>query len=85
MMKVKEEFDYERLSRKLESQVDHLTKEIDRQQKLRDNYKNEMEKKIKEFQGSFVEEENRLIARSEVVSLILRFLSLLLLLTNMLL
>ncbi|KNA07435.1 hypothetical protein SOVF_171950 [Spinacia oleracea] len=67
MMKVKEEFDYERLSRKLESQVDHLTKEIDRQQKLRDNYKNEMEKKIKEFQGSFVEEENRLIARSEIL------------------
>lgn len=67
VMKVKEEFDYERLSRKLETQVDHLTKEIDRQQKLRDNYKNEMEKKIKEFQCSFNEKEKRLIARSEIL------------------
>ncbi|KMT08135.1 hypothetical protein BVRB_6g143820 isoform C [Beta vulgaris subsp. vulgaris] len=67
VMKVKEEFDYERLSRKLESQVDNLTKEIDRQQKLRDNYKNEMEKKIKVFQDSFLEEEKRLIARSEIL------------------
>ncbi|CAO2828538.1 unnamed protein product [Amaranthus hypochondriacus] len=67
MMKVKEEFDYESLSRKLESQVDHLTKEIDRQQKMRDNYKNEMEKKIKEYQSSFVEEEKRLVASSKIL------------------
>lgn len=67
VMKVKEEFDYESLSRKLESQVDHLTKEIDRQQKLRDNYKNEMEKKIKEYQCSFTEKEKKLVARSEVL------------------
>ncbi|XP_021727378.1 kinesin-like protein KIN-UC isoform X1 [Chenopodium quinoa] len=67
VMKVKEEFDYERLSRKLESQVDHLTEEIDRQQKMRDKYKNEMEKKIKEFQRSSAEEEKRLIARSEIL------------------
>ena len=70
MMKVKEEFDYESLARKLESQVDNLTKEIDRQQKLRDNYIGQMEKKLKECQLSFVEAEKSLIARSEVVSLL---------------
>ncbi|KAL2922589.1 Kinesin-like protein KIN-UC [Bienertia sinuspersici] len=65
VMKVKEEFDYESLSRKLENQVEHLTKEVDRQQKLRDNYKNEMEKKIKECQNSSMEKEKKLVSRSE--------------------
>lgn len=67
VMKVKEEFDYESLSRKLESQVDNLTKEVDRQQKLRDNYVNEMEKKLKECQRSFAEAEKSLVARSEIL------------------
>lgn len=66
-MKVKEEFDYERLARRLESQVDSLTKEIDRQQKLGDNYISQMEKKLKECQLSFVEAEKRLVARSEIL------------------
>ena len=70
MMKVKEEFDYERLARKLASQVDSLTKEIDRQQKLGDNYISQMEKRLKECQLSFVEAEMRLVARSEVVALL---------------
>ncbi|KAL8130611.1 hypothetical protein V2J09_019766 [Rumex salicifolius] len=67
MVKMKEEFDYESLCRKLESKVDNLTKEIDRQQKLRDKYINEMEKKLKECQHSFAEAEKSLVARSEMV------------------
>jgi len=34
MVKLKEEFDYESLCRKLETQVDHLTVEIEREKKL---------------------------------------------------
>ncbi|XP_074309321.1 kinesin-like protein KIN-UC [Silene latifolia] len=67
MMKVKEEFDYESLCRKLESKVDNLTKEIDREQKLRDNYINEMEKKLKQCQRSFMEAEKSLVTRSEIL------------------
>ncbi|GMG99433.1 hypothetical protein Nepgr_001273 [Nepenthes gracilis] len=67
MVKLKEEFDYESLYRKLEIQVDHLTREIDRQQKLRDNYINEMEKKLKECQISFSEAEKSLVTRSEIL------------------
>ncbi|KAH9624861.1 hypothetical protein KSS87_002559 [Heliosperma pusillum] len=67
MMKVKEEFDYESLCRKLESKVDNLTKEIDREQKLRDNYINEMEKKLKQCQRSFMDAEKSLVTRSEIL------------------
>jgi kinesin family protein 5 len=42
MVKLKEEFDYESLCRKLENQVDHLTAEIERQQKLREDDKHEL-------------------------------------------
>uniref|UniRef100_A0A5B7C3W1 Protein ARMADILLO REPEAT KINESIN1 n=1 Tax=Davidia involucrata TaxID=16924 RepID=A0A5B7C3W1_DAVIN len=65
MVKLKEEFDYESLCRKLENQVDHLTAEIDRQQKLRDNDKNEMERKLRECQNSFAETEKNLVTRSK--------------------
>ncbi|KAG8380541.1 hypothetical protein BUALT_Bualt06G0026300 [Buddleja alternifolia] len=64
-VKLKEEFDYESLCRKLETQVDHLTEEIDRQQKLRENDKKEMEKKLDEFQISSAEAEKRFVNRSE--------------------
>jgi hypothetical protein len=37
MVKLKEEFDYESLCRKLETQVDHLTAEVERQNKLRNS------------------------------------------------
>ncbi|KAL9255941.1 Kinesin-like protein [Drosera capensis] len=67
MVKLKEEFDYESLSKKLEIQVDNLTREIDRQQKLRDNYINQMEKKLKECQLSFAEAEKSLVSRSEIL------------------
>ncbi|KAL2539788.1 Armadillo/beta-catenin repeat family protein/kinesin motor family protein [Abeliophyllum distichum] len=64
-VKLKEEFDYESLCRKLENQVDHLNAEIDRQQKLREKDKNEMEKKLEEFQKSSAEAEKSLVLRSE--------------------
>ncbi|XP_052184340.1 kinesin-like protein KIN-UC isoform X3 [Diospyros lotus] len=65
MVKLKEEFDYESLCRKLENQVEHLTVEIDREQKLRDNDRIEMERKLKECQKSFAETEKCLVTRSE--------------------
>lgn len=67
MVKLKEEFDYESLCRKLENQVDHLTAEIDRQQKLQENDNIEMERKLKESNKSFAEEERSLVARCEVL------------------
>ncbi|KAL0401793.1 UNVERIFIED_CONTAM: Kinesin-like protein KIN-UC [Sesamum latifolium] len=67
MVKVKEEFDYESLCRKLETQVDHLTVEIDRQQKLRENEKTEMKKLLEGFENSTAEAEKRFVARSELL------------------
>lgn len=65
MIKLKEEFDYESLCRKLENQVDHLTAEIDKQQKLRDDDKAQMERMLRETQNSFLEKEEILVTRSE--------------------
>ncbi|KAF7147114.1 hypothetical protein RHSIM_Rhsim03G0115900 [Rhododendron simsii] len=79
MLKLKEEFDYESLCRKLENHVDHLTAEIDRQLKLRDKERIEMERSLRECQESFAKAEKSLVARSEVVvspaekSLVARF------------
>ena len=66
-VKLKEEFDYESLCRKLEIQVDHLTEEVDKQQKLRENYRSEMEIKLREYQNSLAEAEKSLASRSEVL------------------
>lgn len=65
-VKLKEEFDYESLCRKLETQVDHLSAEVDRQQKFRQNEKIEMKKMLEEFENSSAEAEKRIVARSEV-------------------
>ncbi|KGN47845.1 kinesin-like protein KIN-UC [Cucumis sativus] len=65
MIKLKEEFDYESLCRKLENQVDNLTAEVDRQQKLRESEKYKLEKELRNCQASFAEAENSLITRSE--------------------
>ncbi|KAG9144423.1 hypothetical protein Leryth_023013 [Lithospermum erythrorhizon] len=65
-VKLKEEFDYESLCRKLEAQVDHLTAAVDRQQKLRTDEKTKMERKLIECQRSFGEAERDLISKSEV-------------------
>ncbi|KAG8501918.1 hypothetical protein CXB51_004693 [Gossypium anomalum] len=53
----KEEFDYESLCRKLEAQVDLLTAEIDRQQKLRQSEKSG-DKKTLVTRSEFLEKEN---------------------------
>ncbi|XP_030473054.2 kinesin-like protein KIN-UC [Syzygium oleosum] len=65
MMKLKEEFDYESLSRKLESQVDHLTAEVERLEKLRENDKGKLERQLKECEDSFSRAEKSLMKRSE--------------------
>lgn len=65
MVKLKEEFDYESLCRKLEKQVDQLTEEIERQQKLRKNDTDELEKRLIECQNTFAEAEKNLVTRSE--------------------
>ncbi|XP_055829931.1 kinesin-like protein KIN-UC isoform X1 [Solanum dulcamara] len=65
MVKLREEFDYENLCRKLETQVEHLTVEVDRQQKFRENDRMAMEKKLRECQKSFTETERSIVARSE--------------------
>ncbi|KAL4621528.1 hypothetical protein ACB092_06G234800 [Castanea dentata] len=65
MVKLKEEFDYESLSRKLEGQVDHLTAEIERQQKLRDDDKYKLEKQLRECHDSLAEARKVLVTRSE--------------------
>ncbi|KAH0713899.1 hypothetical protein KY289_009858 [Solanum tuberosum] len=64
-VKLREEFDYENLCRKLETQVEHLTVEVDRQQKFRSNDRMAMEKKLRECQKSFTEAERSIVARSE--------------------
>ena len=67
MLKLKEEFDYESLCRKLEKQVDQLTEEIERQQMSRKNDKDEMEKRLRECQDSFAKAEKNQFTRSEVI------------------
>ncbi|KAL9680057.1 hypothetical protein QQ045_017932 [Rhodiola kirilowii] len=67
MLKLKEEFDYESLCRKLHTQIDHLTAEIDRQQKCRDVEKEESMRKLRECENSFGEAETKLLIRSEVL------------------
>lgn len=66
-LKLKEEFDYESLCRKLEKRVDQLTEEIERQQKLRKNEKVELEKRLRECQNSFAEAEKNLVTRSAAI------------------
>ncbi|KAJ8551678.1 hypothetical protein K7X08_021693 [Anisodus acutangulus] len=64
-VKLREEFDYENLCRKLETQVEHLTVEVDRQQKFRANDQMALDKKLRECQKSYTEAERSLVARSE--------------------
>ncbi|XVE75408.1 hypothetical protein DITRI_Ditri12bG0091700 [Diplodiscus trichospermus] len=65
VVKLKEEFDYESLCRKLEIQVDHLTADLDRQQKLRERDKYDLEKQLLECQDSLYETRKNLVSRSE--------------------
>ncbi|CAN1149178.1 Kinesin-like protein KIN-UC [Linum perenne] len=52
MVKLKEEFDYESQSRKLQIQVDQLTAEIEREHKMRVSERHECERQIKEYRDS---------------------------------
>lgn len=67
-IKLKEELDYENLCRKLESQVDYLTAEIDRQQKMSEKNREQMEHKLKECQNSFAETEKSYFDKIKVVT-----------------
>ncbi|XP_047966592.1 kinesin-like protein KIN-UC [Salvia hispanica] len=66
-VKLKEEFDYESLCRKLETQVDYLSADIDRQQRLRENETNELKKLLKEFENSSAEAEKKFSVRAELL------------------
>ncbi|PIA37221.1 hypothetical protein AQUCO_03000067v1 [Aquilegia coerulea] len=67
MVKLKEEYDYESLCRKLENQVDHLTAELERQQKLREDDQKDMQKKLKDCRNSFAVVEKSMASRAEVL------------------
>ncbi|XP_051130815.1 kinesin-like protein KIN-UC isoform X2 [Andrographis paniculata] len=67
MVKVKEEFDYERLCRKLEAQVDHLSAEIDRHERSRETDKVEMQKLLEELRNSSAEAEAHFVTRTELL------------------
>lgn len=47
-IRLKEEVDYETLYKNVENEVDHLTSEMERQQKLRHREKLQFEKRLKE-------------------------------------
>ncbi|XP_029116554.1 kinesin-like protein KIN-UA isoform X2 [Elaeis guineensis] len=64
-IKLKEEVDYESLCRRLEYQIDYLTSDMDRQQKLRDTEKEQMEKKLKAYEVSLTDAEKKLVVKSE--------------------
>lgn len=66
-VKLKEEFDYEILCRKLEKEVDNLTAEMDRQLKMKDNDIIKLEQKLEEYQSLFVETESSFIAKSKLL------------------
>ncbi|WCJ19273.1 Kinesin-like protein KIN-UC [Euphorbia peplus] len=65
MVKLKEEFDYESLCWKLETQVDHLTEEVERERKLRQNEKSDLEEQLKGCQASLAEMKKKIAPRSE--------------------
>lgn len=67
-IKLKEEVDYESLCRRLEHQIDYLTSDMDRQQKLRDTEKEQMENKLKVYEASLADAEKKLVVKSEVTS-----------------
>ncbi|KAH7282645.1 hypothetical protein KP509_35G041600 [Ceratopteris richardii] len=60
MVKLREEFDYKSLCRKLETEVDRLIVENERQSQAVLDTEEEMERKIQEAQQSVIEAENKL-------------------------
>lgn len=65
MLKIKEEFDYKSLSRKLETQVDKLIAENERQQKAFDD---EVERINQEAQNRIADVESNFAEALEVIS-----------------
>uniref|UniRef100_J3LK42 Kinesin-like protein n=2 Tax=Oryza brachyantha TaxID=4533 RepID=J3LK42_ORYBR len=51
-IRIKEEVDYESLYKKVEREVDHLTSEMERQQKLKNSEKMQLERKLRESEAS---------------------------------
>ncbi|PKA62744.1 Armadillo repeat-containing kinesin-like protein 1 [Apostasia shenzhenica] len=64
-VKLKEEYDYEKLCRKLEKQIDHLTSEMERQQKLRKSDKENMERRLKQCEACLAETEKILVVKEK--------------------
>lgn len=67
MLKLKEEFDYESLCRKLQSEVDHLIVELEKANKFKENECKRMEQIIKENEISLIEAERSFNEKYEVV------------------
>lgn len=65
-VKLKEEVDYESLYRKLECQVDSLTSELERVQKLRLEEKAKMERKLRKSEEFFAELKRTFTTKFEV-------------------
>lgn len=67
MLKLKEEFDYESLCRKLQSEVDHLIVELEKANKFKENECKRKEQIIKENEISLIEAERSFNEKYEVV------------------
>lgn len=65
-VKLKEEVDYESLYKKLECQVDSLTSELERVQKIRQEEKAKMERKFRKSEESLAELKRTFTMKCEV-------------------
>lgn len=68
MVKLKEEFDYKSLCRRLETDLDRLIAENERQSQAVLDAEEEMDQKIAEAQHSVMEAEKKLATTLEVIS-----------------
>lgn len=67
MVKLKEEFDYKSLCRRLETELDRLVAENERQVKARQDEEEENERKLEDTRECAAEAESKLAAAMEVV------------------
>lgn len=68
-LKLKEEVDYENLCRKLEGQIDYLSMEVERQQKVKQDENGLLEKKLKECENTLQEVKKSFNTKCEVFPL----------------
>lgn len=66
MVKLKEEFDYKSLCRRLETELDRLVAENERQVKARQDEEEENERKLEETRDIAADAESKLAAAMEV-------------------